>query len=351
VEAGYEAQTGVATYYPGIANPADAQLIDVALGQDAQASFQLVGSSASRISGVVHTSSGQPAGNMQVMLRETLESEQESFRLLGQTGPDGSFSADGVPPGNHIIEVRSSPVLSSHQSEFGSLAVATNGEDVADLFITTGRGAIVTGQVRLEGRTDRVAHGGSITIMPYSADPAIPMMAVATSPGNGLVDESGRFEIRGVNGSVVFRARTSMGWSVKAVTLNGIDVTDLPFDAKPGMTVTGMEVVLSNQQTRLTGIVHDSRGNPIKDYALVIFPNEIRPGTIATRFIKSVRPDQEGRYETRGLPAGTYLAAVVESLEQGAEWDPVFRRQIRDRAQRFSLSEGQNLSLDLQLTR
>ncbi len=40
------------------------------------------------------------------------------------------------------------------------------------------------------------------------------------------------------------------------------------------------------------------------------------------RYTRVVRPDQQGRFETRGLPPGNYLAAAVESLEQGGQWDP-----------------------------
>ena len=59
------------------------------------------------------------------------------------------------------------------------------------------------------------------------------------------------------------------------------------------------------------------------------------------RFVRVVRPDQQGRFETRGLPPGDYLAVAVETLEQGGQWDPAFRKQVEPTAKRFRLTEGQ----------
>ncbi len=46
------------------------------------------------------------------------------------------------------------------------------------------------------------------------------------------------------------------------------------------------------------------------------------------RFTRVVRPDQEGRYQSRALPPGDYLAIAVPALESGDEWDPAFRKRV-----------------------
>jgi hypothetical protein len=68
------------------------------------------------------------------------------------------------------------------------------------------------------------------------------------------------------------------------------------------------------------------------------------------RYTRVVRPDQQGRFETRGLPPGDYLAAAVGSLEVGAHWDPAFRKQVEPAAKRFRLAEAQSATIDLTLT-
>ena len=37
----------------------------------------------------------------------------------------------------------------------------------------------------------------------------------------------------------------------------------------------------------------------------------------ADYFVKSARPDQQGKYEIRGLPAGEYLAVAIDYVEEG----------------------------------
>ena len=56
------------------------------------------------------------------------------------------------------------------------------------------------------------------------------------------------------------------------------------------------------------------------------------------------------RSATTDLPPGNYVAAAVESLEQGGHWDPAFRKHIEPTARRFRLTEGQTANIDLPLT-
>ena len=59
------------TFYPGTANAAEAQAIQVGLMQQASASFTLVPARMARISGTVLDSQGQPFSGARVMLRPT----------------------------------------------------------------------------------------------------------------------------------------------------------------------------------------------------------------------------------------------------------------------------------------
>jgi hypothetical protein len=75
----------------------------------------------------------------------------------------------------------------------------------------------------------------------------------------------------------------------------------------------------------------------------------LKEGAVPTRFTRTVRPDRDGQYKASGLPAGDYFAAAVEALEQGGQFDPAFREQLKARGKTFTLTEGQTLKLDLQL--
>jgi hypothetical protein len=139
------------------------------------------------------------------------------------------------------------------------------------------------------------------------------------------------------------------GWYLKSVTLNGVDITDTAYEPKPSSNVTGMEVTLTNQQTSVSGTVTDVRGDAVKDYVVAVFPATAREDILPTRFTRTIRPDQRGRYQVRGLPPADYVAVAVESLEQGGEWDPAFQQQMKPRGKSFRLTEGQTSTVDLTL--
>jgi len=172
----------------------------------------------------------------------------------------------------------------------------------------------------------------------------------------GMIDEKGRFQLRGLAGRVMFSVFPSapmagpLTWFVKSVTLNGENITDVPFDVAGVTDGSALQIVITDKQTTLSGAVRNTSGQPVIDYTVVIFPSQLREGAMPGRYTRVVRPDQQGRFETRGLPPGDYLAAAVESLEVGAHWDPAFRKQVEPAAKRFRLAEAQSATIDLTLT-
>lgn len=126
------------------------------------------------------------------------------------------------------------------------------------------------------------------------------------------------------------------GWGLKTVTLNGADITDVPLDIATLTDVSGIEVTLTDTITVLSGNVTNARRENLRDYVVVILPDGLRPGARPERFTRVGRPNQEGRYQIRGLPAGDYLAGVVATLEECNEWNP-------------ALAHGQTTTLDLEL--
>jgi hypothetical protein len=71
---------------------------------------------------------------------------------------------------------------------------------------------------------------------------------------------------------------------------------------------------------------------------------------MARKVQRTIRPDLDGRYQSRGLPPGNYVAVAVESIESGGEWDPAFQQQMRAKGKTFHLAEGESATLELQGT-
>ena len=96
---------------------------------------------------------------------------------------------------------------------------------------------------------------------------------------NGLIDASGRFEIRGVTGRVFFRpSNLPNNLVLKSVIVNGVDMTDRPYDAANG-DLSGLEIVVADQ-AQVTGTAKNARGEPMRDFRVALFPARAKPSPL-----------------------------------------------------------------------
>jgi hypothetical protein len=131
--------------------------------------------------------------------------------------------------------------------------------------------------------------------------------------------------------------------------MNGIDVTDTGIDFAAGGEYSGIEVELTNHPPEVSGVVTNARGEPVKDYSVILFPQDREKWQGNSRYISSSRPDQDGRFKVRSLPPGSYYAIAVDYAEPGESNDPDFLERVRSKATTFSLNDGEAKTLDLKL--
>ena len=347
------------TYYPGTTDVATAQSVTVALGQElGSVAFSLVPARLARISGTVLSSNGKPLTGAVVLVRPANGGGGGMFNIGGanQVDNDGGFTLDNVPPGEYTLDVQQRPrdiqSVAGGQLEFASLPLSVTGEDISNVTILTTPGISVSGHVVFEGQKSQQAgstRGLQITAAPVTGQQSIMGMA-GRALGGGRVADDGSFELRGVLGSQLIRVGgVPTGWTLKSISVNGEDITDRAFEFKSGNNVTGVVVTLTDRLTDLSGSVRDGKGQAMKDYVLVIFPDDAKLWTGQSRYIRTARPNQEGTFSLKGLPPGRYLAAPLESLENGAQNDPALLEQLRPRAKSFTLNEGTPVTLALDM--
>lgn len=336
------------TYYPGTANVDEAQTVDVEMGQEVSVHFPMVSARLARITGTIVDSGGRPLEWRSVMLASRTESSM-SVRSSGSTRPDGTFEIPAVAPGQYTIEV--SPLRTEpSDNEFVSFPISVEGHDITDLMITAKRAATVSGRVIWEGNSPQPFATLRVSIAAADASMATPRVSFGPTDGGGVVDAKGQFTITGVHGSVMFRPSftgRAETWNLKAVRLGGMDITDVGFNVTED--VDGLEIVMTDRETRVSGIARDARGQSATDYVVVFLPGEHKPGVNQTRFIHTARPDQQGRYQVKGLPPGHYVAAAVQTLSRDGHHNPEFQKRMRAVAKPFSLKEGQELVVDFTL--
>lgn len=228
------------------------------------------------------------------------------------------------------------------------MTVAVGGIDVAGLVITTRPGTTVSGRVTFQSATfTKIPERSSLRIVAVSPDPEeAARTANVFQPTNGVIEPNGRFELRGITGRVLFRpGALGNNMVLQSVFLNGVDITDRPYDTANG-DLSGLEIVIADQ-AQLHGTARNARGEPVREFRFALFPAHAKPSQLTTRFMHTGSADSNGRFQLDRLPAGEYLGIAVESLERGQEWDPAFQQRLLPVARRFVLQDGQTLTIDL----
>jgi hypothetical protein len=337
------------TYYPGVPAVSDAAAVTVPLGEEVPGidfSLQLV--TAARVTGMVAGPSGV-APNTTVMLVPDDSRGMSGQSYSGRVGRDGSFSISNVPPGRYVAIARGQP-RRGEQDLFAAQPLVVSGPLVSDVTLVLAGATTISGQVTFDGATTPTAQDYARLRIglwaPVSA--ALPMFG---GPMNTTPRPDGTFTIPNVPaGGRLFRVSGLQSpWTLKAVYLDGRDVTDETFDVKPGEALGRVTIAVGDKATTLTGTVRDEHDQPLSDFTVIAFPADSNLWRPQTRLIQAVRPDKDGFYSVRGLPPGEYLLQAVDDVDQGEWYDPELLQTLRAGATRVLLQEGDTKSVDLKL--
>ena len=335
------------TYYPNGASIADAQRVTIGVGQTlSDINFALSPTRLARITGTAVDAEGKPLVNAMVIMMQVSGAMMMST-AGSQTRPDGSFSIANVSPGDYTVQAMSNTGGFTGQGpERVQAKITVAGEDLVDLRLTGVKSSTVTGRIALP----QAGTGMSVSGLQLSALSSTP--EIFNNSGPARVNEDGTFEMKLQPGNFLIRMNAQGTFAdvrIKTVRLNGVDVTDSGLDVRPNEDLGGLEVELTTQLSDLSGFVSNARGENVKDYSIVVFSRDRQRWGFASRYLGGGRPDQDGKYRVRNLPAGEYYAIALDYVEQGAGTDPEFLDRIKDRATEFSLNDGDIKTLSLKI--
>ncbi|MGQ0737420.1 MAG: MSCRAMM family protein [Acidobacteriota bacterium] len=335
------------TYYPGTPNAADAQRVAVKVAQETTGvSFPLAATRLARVSGRAVSSTGEPVAQGFISV-VPLASSAGSFTMFsgGLTRADGSFQIGGLAAGTYNVSLRPRNP-SDPNNEFGLVRITVGGDDLDNVLIVMSRGAIVRGTITTDENTPPPVRPQQANIFAQPAEPEV--MAIG---GNSRVHDDWTFEITGLTDRRVISASLaeSPDWVLKAVYHHGVDITDTPVEFVPGQILEGLQVVLSRKRTELSGRILGGRDRADTEATVIVFAEDPARWIYASRFLRTARPDQDGRYVLRGMPPHDYFVVAVRDLEPGRWQDPEFLEIIRDHAARVSLGEGETKVQDLKV--
>jgi hypothetical protein len=226
----------------------------------------------------------------------------------------------------------------------GTTPLTVAGADMSGVIVALSHGATITGTITIDGDQKAPFAPKDITV---GATAAV-FIGVPAGRASDRPNDDWTFELKGLMGTERFYVSDLPdGWAVKTVRDNGQDITDTGADFSGEDRASGLQIVLTNKLTDVAGTVTDESSQPLTDYTLVIFPVDQQRWGSRSRYTRLVRPDQNGRFETKGLPPSEYYAVAVASIEQGSETDPDVLQQLSAHATKFTLEEGESKSLTL----
>jgi protocatechuate 3,4-dioxygenase beta subunit len=342
------------TYYPGTPNLSDASRVTVKAGQEMTgANFALIIARMARIRGRAVGSNGQPVANAMLMLNPAEPAMGMNMNMMNaMIAADGSFQFANVAPGRYNLSLRPSGMASA-SAEIGMMTVTVGNEDIDNLMLTTAIGAVARGVVMTDDGSAPPFRPDQVSIFPGPMDP---MSGVFVMSGQNRINDDYTFELTGLSDRRLLRANVGQaqvtGWYLKSVMFEGEDITDSGMEFTPGRSYDGLQVVFTQKATDLSGAVMDERNKPVLDATVVVFPADPQRWNFGSRYIRSLRPDTNGRYTIKSLPPREdYLVIAVQNLESGQGSDPEFLTRAKEEAKPFSLNEGETKAVDIKLSK
>jgi hypothetical protein len=335
------------TYFPGTENAGEARAVSVGLSQNVTGvDFVVKRTTTARIAGVAFRSNGDPIQGNLIMTASERSGALAPNAVGARIGPDGTFEFPNVAPGEYVIRASRDRVNSWTEGEFAALFVTVNGADVTGLLLRTSPGSTISGRITLEGAGSLPLR--AVELAPVPVDPDW----FGGQTARADVHDDWTFDVAGLNGPRRLRlARVPLGWALKGVYLNGIDVTDRPMlFGTAAQSISGLEVVLTDRLTEVSGVVADRNGRPIAESSVIGFSTDPDLWYQDSRFVRRAAPRSDGMFAISGLPPGEYfVAAVARRGFEEERQDPEFLDSIARQATRIVLAEGQKVAVIVKL--
>jgi protocatechuate 3,4-dioxygenase beta subunit len=347
------------TFYPATADPAGARALALGAGQMiAGIDVALQPARMATISGIAIDGQGGPlsGGGVSAMARGA---GTPALGLLnGPVSKDGHFNLPNVPPGEYIVRV-ASPRLSpdgrpSGQPEFAVALVTVNGEDISGVTLAPIPLVTLRGRVVFDDPAAAQALNPSsvrLNVLQFGIDDGL-LGGVGGAPPT-LTDDFA-FEIKTRPGQIGLRpfmppAPSGTAWQLKAVRVNGVDVTDTGVNVGAD-GARDIEIEMTNRIQKISGTVTDAGGASIRDFTVALFSQNRQQWTdpMGRRFAIA-RPGESGGFTVATLPPGEYFAIALPQLDPNDWQDPEQLENLSRLATPFVLAPGDSRTLELRL--
>jgi protocatechuate 3,4-dioxygenase beta subunit len=324
------------TFFPGTTRLTEARRFTIAAGARIEGvNITLIPATLATISGTVIGSNGERVTTGSVSIGDRARATPSRVMPIGS---DGTFVLPRVPPGEYILHA----FADAEQTRARAMtSITVAGSDVIGVQLVFVRPSTASGRiVSAAPLTEALLRGFNIAAR--MTDP----QSGSAGVGGAVITPDLTFTMKVASGGNRLRLeRSPAGWSLKAVRLNGADITDTTLNVRPNENVEGLEIEVTDRTTVVSGAV-SGRGRG-KHRAVVIFNRDESRWGGWSRYVAAQSAGTDRRFAISGLPAGEYYAAAIDTPEIGRSTDPDFLRRLRAFAVPLSLGDGETRILNL----
>jgi len=335
------------TFYPGTPVHGEAQSVSIKAGEEiAGITFALSRTRTASISGVVRDPDGSTAMAYVLARENSANAPSTGSEGFAAAKPDGTFQINNLQPGSYVLEARD---ITNPDGRSGRAEVVIDGRDVTGLMIDITKGVTARGRIRFDaGDSPEGLKPEQVRIFASSLEPRELGMTMDRMPPQ--LRDDWTFELTGLRGRRTITAFILQGeWTTKSISVDGTDVTDRGIDFR-NADVDGIDLVLTQQKTDLSGLVTDDRGTRVTNATVIAFADDPEKWSPAGGMVRRAELDQDGRYRVERLRPAEYIVIAVDELEPNEEFDPELLEQYRRQGTRLTLHDGETRTLDLKLT-
>jgi hypothetical protein len=262
--------------------------------------------------------------------------------------PDGTFVFNGLPPGDYTLRTTPNGPTAANQMPVMSMArVIVNGTDISNVILQPQAPVPVSGRITGDPAVLAQIKPGTARVL---ATPTGPMFGPPGPPGPppALHDDL-TFELAVYPSPIALRVTGITGAVVKAVRVAGHDVTR-GLDVEAGASIADVEIELAPATAKIVVTAVNARSEGVPEHDIVIFPQDESlwgaplPGRAGTGVT-----DEQGRYQSPPLLAGSYLVADTGPLGPGESADPDVLSELRNRAQRVLVNDGETANVQVKV--
>jgi hypothetical protein len=287
---------------------------------------------------------------------------QNGFARSASLGPDGGFRLTGLPPGEYTLvasarivpPVAGLPPGGLPRPDVATGIVVVSGSDVDGVQLAPLVTVTVSGRVSFDNPASAAKVRASMIRLTGEALNADDATAGLIGPPTTPQDDF-KFVLQLPPIRVMPRAIVGTGsgssWMVKAVNVNGVDVSDTGIALRPGENVSGVEIELTDQPPKVSGTVTADNAQA-SGYSVIVFPQDRDRWTLSGPAVfQSTRTDASGSFAMTGLRPGRYCAVAVLDVDDAGWTDPEFLERAAQRATLFTLAYGEDKVLGLRVGR